>query len=317
MVARRLELETGTVAYWDGGTSSSNRPPLLLIHGFGAPAMWQWHGQVRALSRDRRVIAPDLLWFGDSVPNQRDFSVAHQANAVLQLLDALDVERVDVVGLSYGGFVAYELAAEHPDRVRSLIVFASPGPYATQGDLVALERRLGVADVADAFVPTDPDDVQRLVDVAFRRRRHVPRGVRRAVLRDLYGEHRAEQRELLHTLIAPVEDPSAANASGSVSGPRVPHCTPKLVLWAEDDEVFPLAMGRRLAEGAGARLEIIERAGHAAVVERPRRVTGAIRAFLADPGPGCDVPASKAPSVAVGPLESHEASGGDRPADAP
>jgi pimeloyl-ACP methyl ester carboxylesterase len=276
---RSVDLEAGRVVFWDSGPADTDRPPLLLLHGFGASTVWQWHGQVRALSRERRVIAPDLLWFGGSSSDATSFTIAQQAAAVLQLLDHLELDRVDVVGLSYGGFVAYELTTAHPERVRRLALVASPGPAATNEDRIALEARLGVDDLADVFVPSTPEQLQQLVDVAFRGRRHIPRGIRGAVLRELYAEHREAQRALLHTLIH-------EEGRGSSLAP-LPRCLPMLVLWGEDDEVFPLALGQRLADREGATLQVIPRSGHALVVERPRRVSSALRDFLDAARPAC------------------------------
>src|SRR5262249_55632614 len=55
-------LGADTVHYWAGG----HGPTVVLVHGFGASAIWQWADQVDALAPDHRVIVPDLLWFGDS-----------------------------------------------------------------------------------------------------------------------------------------------------------------------------------------------------------------------------------------------------------
>jgi pimeloyl-ACP methyl ester carboxylesterase len=120
-----VELPNGMVRYWSAGDGD----PLLLIHGFGADALWQWHRQIRPLADSGfRVVAPDLLWFGGSVPHDPLYAVEDQVNTVLQLMDHLGIEKCDLLGVSYGGIVAFDIATRHPERVSRLILVDSPGP---------------------------------------------------------------------------------------------------------------------------------------------------------------------------------------------
>ncbi|THU70974.1 hypothetical protein C4D60_Mb08t30620 [Musa balbisiana] len=105
------------------GSRRQPKPPLLLVHGFGPRATWQWRSQIAALAARFDLIVPDLLFFGGSTTRSPQRSEAFQAAALARLLDALGVApprraRVSVMGTSYGGFVAYHMArAMGPDRV--------------------------------------------------------------------------------------------------------------------------------------------------------------------------------------------------------
>ncbi|CAM3668145.1 alpha/beta hydrolase [Pseudomonas wadenswilerensis] len=99
-----------TIRYWTAGQGE----PLLLIHGFPT-ASWDWHYLWTPLAQRFRVIACDMLGFGDSAkPLHHDYSLLEQADLQQALLAHLQVEQpVHLLGHDYGGSVAQELLARH------------------------------------------------------------------------------------------------------------------------------------------------------------------------------------------------------------
>lgn len=113
------DLGDGTVMHcWVPKTLKESKPNLLLIHGFGANALWQWGDVIRLMVPHFNVYVPDLLFFGDSYTTQPDRSESFQARCVMRVMEANRVGKVSLVGLSYGGFVAYSLAAQFRGEVR-------------------------------------------------------------------------------------------------------------------------------------------------------------------------------------------------------
>ena len=106
------------------GDPEDTAPPILLIHGLFGSAM-NWHGIVgrlhRLLGTSRRIIVPDLRNHGQS-PHDPVFSYEAMATDLVHLLDALEIEHVNLVGHSLGGKVAMWLALEHPERAEALAV---------------------------------------------------------------------------------------------------------------------------------------------------------------------------------------------------
>ena len=98
------------IRYWAAGKGE----PLLLIHGFPT-ASWDWHYLWQPLARRYRVIACDMLGFGDSAkPREHAYSLLEQADLQQALLEHLDVKRpVHVLAHDYGDSVAQELLARH------------------------------------------------------------------------------------------------------------------------------------------------------------------------------------------------------------
>lgn len=95
-------------------------PPLVLLHALGEGAA-DWDGVAPAFARHYRVYAPDLRGHGRS-DWPGDYSVELMRADVLGFLDALGLDRVDLIGHSMGGLVACLLAQERPERVRALIL---------------------------------------------------------------------------------------------------------------------------------------------------------------------------------------------------
>lgn len=111
-----VDTPSGRIAYRERGDG----PVALFVHGVLLNGHL-WRHQLRHLSDLRRCIAVDLLAHGDTDSGaDQDVSVTANAHMLAQFLDALDIERVDLVGNDSGGGIAQIFAALYPQRVRSL-----------------------------------------------------------------------------------------------------------------------------------------------------------------------------------------------------
>ncbi len=264
-----VQLGASEVQYWKGGKG----PTVLLLHGFGASAKWQWYEQVRALAPHFEVVVPDLLWFGGSSSNERNFSLDAQVQMVIDLLDRLEVGRTHVVGISYGGLVAYELAGAQPDRVDKVVLANSPGRTYRRTDLQALLKRFQVDSIAELLIPDDETDIERLLELAYDDPPYTPRFAREQVLQTLYAEHSDEQTALLVEAIGSLDE--LANAPDN-------YAASTLLIWGRHDPVFPLEIGKRLEErlAQDTELTIIDDTRHAPNLEQPEQFNRAILQFF-------------------------------------
>ena len=96
-------------------------PPLILITGF-ASAQSLWYSQVRAFSRDYRVVTFDNRGFGKSDKPPGPYSTKMLAGDTIALMDCLGIEKAHILGGSMGGMVAQEMAIDHPQRVNKLVL---------------------------------------------------------------------------------------------------------------------------------------------------------------------------------------------------
>ena len=213
------------------------------------------------LAARRHVLLPVHPGFGaseglDAIETMEDL-VFH----TVDVLDALRLERVDVVGLSLGGWLGAELALRHPARVGRLVLVDAAGvrlPGVPMGNPFMLSplrvRELMFHDpmlpVAQAILPDAPPP-ERLETVL--------RG-REASARLLWNPAH-QYRKLTNRLW------------------RI--TAPTLVVWGREDRLLPLAYGEAYARGIrGARLEVLERCGHLPPFEQPERFAEIALGFL-------------------------------------
>ncbi len=108
--------------YVDSG-QAENRTPVILIHGLLGTAETEFPRVIEWLSKDYHVIAPTLRGYGKSTPKPRTFPhdfYQRDADDVVTLMDALQLEKAHIIGYSDGGEIALIAAGKHPDRFASV-----------------------------------------------------------------------------------------------------------------------------------------------------------------------------------------------------
>jgi pimeloyl-ACP methyl ester carboxylesterase len=122
---RTGELPTnGTSIYVRSGGSG---PAVFLLHGYGETGD-MWASMAADLARDHTVVVPDLRGMGLSSKPTGGFDKKTQAGDVAGVLDALKIDRVDLVTHDIGNMVGYAFAAQHPNRVRRFVLIDAPLP---------------------------------------------------------------------------------------------------------------------------------------------------------------------------------------------
>jgi pimeloyl-ACP methyl ester carboxylesterase len=273
---RHAETESGRIAYFEQGRG----PSALFVHGVPLNG-YHWRHVVAGLCGTRRCIVPDLMGLGyTEIDAAQDVSFTAQARMLGQLLDALAIDRVDLVANDSGGAVAQIFAAHHPERLRTLTLTNCdvhdnwpPAAVAPQIDAA----RQGV--LVDAFA-------RYLEDRAGRRTRFARAYADPGVLTD----------EVLHVYLDPLRATPARresfhrywlafdNRQTVAIEPLLRRLdVPTLVVWALDDVFFDIRWAhwlrrtipgvRRLVEVPDAKLFFAE--------DRPRALLEPLLAFLA------------------------------------
>ncbi|PSS26571.1 Monoacylglycerol lipase [Actinidia chinensis var. chinensis] len=269
------DLGDGTVVHcWVPKVHEPNRPNLLLIHGVGANAMWQWNSFIAPLSSEFNVYVPDLVFFGRSYSTRPDRTEIFQAQCVMKTMEAHGVRWMRVVGLSYGGFVAYSMAAQFPDAVERVVI-AAAGVCMEESDLE--KGMFKVRNVEEAIVillPQTPDKLRRLMQLSFYKPIKIfPSCFLKDFIDVMCTEYLEERKELI---IALHKDRKLSDL------PKITQ--PTLIIWGEQDQVFPLELGNRLKRllGENAKLEIIKKAGHAINKEKWKEFFKHLKSFVID-----------------------------------
>jgi pimeloyl-ACP methyl ester carboxylesterase len=103
-------------------------PPVLLLHGW-PQHWWIWRKVIPALAEDRRVICPDLRGFGWSEAPAGRYEIAELAADMVALLDALELDQVDLIGHDWGGYAGFLLCLDAPQRIRNYLALGIVHPW--------------------------------------------------------------------------------------------------------------------------------------------------------------------------------------------
>jgi 2-hydroxymuconate-semialdehyde hydrolase len=211
--------------------------PVLLIHGSGpgVSAWANWRLAMPELAKTRRVIAPDMAGFGFTErPGGMRYTMDAWVQQALDLLDALDVERADVVGNSFGGALALALAIRAPRRVRRLVLMGSVGvPFAITDGL----------DAVWGYTPS-LENMRRIMDVFAHDRRLVTDEL--AQLRYEASIRPGFQESFAAMFPAPRQRWVDAMASPESAIRALPHET--LLIHGREDRVIPLSTSLTLSQ---------------------------------------------------------------------
>ena len=241
--------------------------PVLFLHGLGGSRI-AWGAQLRALSDQFRCIAWEMPGYGESDPIV-PLTFDAIAERVVDLLDALDIESVDLVGLSFGGMHALHVALRFPSRIRRIVLADTSPAFGIDGTDRDDWIRSRLAPIEAGGVPADGAEyVVDLITVA-----------------ELSPEIRAETvgsfgRIDAAGFRAAVECLADHDVRSELH--RIEHRA--LVVVGELDQETPPSYSRMLHDGlVNSRLEIIDGVGHLSPAEAPDRFNDLVRAFLAEP----------------------------------
>jgi pimeloyl-ACP methyl ester carboxylesterase len=263
-------LQDCTIDYWD---SENDKPVLILLHGFGASTEFQWYKQVKDLSKDFRLILPNLLHFGGSSSKTTDFSVASQVKAIQQLVNKLGLKSYYLGGVSYGGLVAAELANEEKDKIKKMIIIDAPLKFFTAEDNKAVLQNFKVADFEELLVPSDPKKLKMLLRVAFEHPPMAPGFMLKSFFDQAVKPRAEEQKKLLR---------SSINLQSEYLEHEYKFNFPILLIWGEYDKLIPLHVGKDLEQyfGTNSELKIIPNTAHMPILEKPKSTNKIILDFL-------------------------------------
>ena len=256
--------------YIDQGTG-----PVVLL---GSSYLWgaqMWAPQIEALSHQYRVIVPELWGHGESGPlPPQTLSLDDLARQTLALLDHLDIEQINLAGLSVGGMWGARLALLAPQRINSLVLmdtYLGAEPEATRQYYFSLFKMIEDAG-------TIPEPLLDVIAPIFFRP-----GIDResALYQDFRASLQAYSRERLLDSIVPLGRLIFSRADILEQLPRLDTDT-TLVMCGEHDTPRPPAEAQEMAELIGCSLILIPQAGHISARENPEFVNEALLTFLAN-----------------------------------
>lgn len=249
--------------------------PLLLLHGLVGSAR-NWRRNIDFLARDASVYAIDLFNMGESerVPGL-DAGLEATADRIVALMDELGLDEADIGAHSHGGAIAMMLAARHPNRVRSLILFAPANPFCNLGEQLIhfYQTRAGVW--------------------LARQIPRLPRRLKATALSRMYGDPARVVDGALEGYTAGLQVPGTMDhvlqiirrwsADMSLLRSMLSKLSgkPTLLIWGDRDRAVGLSSGRQLQQMLPqSSLVVVHGAGHIVFEEMPDICNQAMRDWV-------------------------------------
>jgi pimeloyl-ACP methyl ester carboxylesterase len=268
------------IYYLKAGAKQAQRPPLLLVHGFGASTD-HWRKNIWALQADFEVWAIDLLGFGRSAKPELAYSGELWRDQLQDFIREVIGTEVVVAGNSLGGYISLCVAAEYPESVLGVILLNSAGPFSDGGmtskkpnPLQSLVRSILLQPWASYWL--------------FQYMRQ--RGNIRKTLEKVYLDKSAVTEELVEDIYRPSCDTGAAQVFASVfktpQGKTVDKLLqeikcPLLLLWGEADPwMNSQERGAKFREYYANLTEYYLQAGHCPHDEIPTEVNSLIQSWV-------------------------------------
>ena len=274
-IRQTIEIHGQPVTYHRMGSG----PAILLVHGITSSSR-TWKAVMPRLAERHTVIAPDLLGHGRSSKPQGDYSLGAYASGMRDLLVALDVPKVTVVGHSLGGGIAMQFAYQFPDRV-SRLALVDTGGIGREVNVALRAATLPGAEyvLPVLFTPT-------LQDTGMKLRSFLSGlGIRGSADVEGVAEGFASlteadaRRAFVHT-VRSVIDPGGQRVSAA-DRLYLTRDIPSLIVWGDRDRIIPVSHAELAHElMPGSRLEIFPGAGHFPFNDDPGRFVEVLEDFI-------------------------------------
>ncbi|MEM1308383.1 MAG: alpha/beta fold hydrolase [Cyanobacteria bacterium P01_D01_bin.71] len=271
------------IYYVHAGAERRDRPPLLLVHGFGASTD-HWRKNIHELQADFDVWAIDLLGFGRSAKPDRQYSGTVWRDQLHNFIQDVIGSPAVIAGNSLGGYASLCVAADHPESVAGIVLLNSAGPFTEQAPAASPNRFQSAIRQTIQSVLLQPFPSWLLFQYV-RQRRNI-----RKTLQQVYVDKTAVTEQLIDEIRRPADDPGAARVFASVfkspKGDTVDTLlgrmtVPLLILWGEGD---PWMNTRRRSEQFRQYYSNLKehflQAGHCPHDEVPQQVNQLMREWV-------------------------------------
>jgi len=267
LVPRTIPVDGQNIAYLE---RKGEGDTIVLLHGFGANKD-TWIRFVRYLPKKFRIVAIDMLGHGDSSRNMDiAYGAHHLTDAFSRTIESLGLQRFHLAGHSFGGYVAVLYAANHPQKLITLGLFASAGvmsPTPTK-----FQRALGKGE--NPLKVDSGESFDRMMDLVFYKKPFAPWPIRSVILRQCI-ERKDFEKKVWHDIGEDWRDATEL----------LPHIRkPVFLLWGDKDRILHMScVDVYCSYLPQAETAIIKNCGHGLIFEKPKEAAEAYANFLENP----------------------------------
>lgn len=239
-----------------------DQAPVLLIHGLGPSAALEWREVMAPLSQAHyKVIAPDLMGFGSSDHKQANYTIASQAAALAELIDALKLEHVNLIGRDIGADVALYYAVDHPDKVERLMLVS--------GGLIGAR---GASSLRNAYIPSTAAELRSQAEISFYGVPPLPDFMYQRMMQDVAADLPA-QSSMIRSI--PTDEAHIRSKLGNLFN------TLAVIVWGGNDKLLSPAYAQATHDLLpGSATAIFKTSGHNPQLEHPDDFTDTVEFFL-------------------------------------
>lgn len=253
------------IPYLEGGQG----PTVFMIHGFQSNKDI-WMRLAGKLTSQYHVIAIDLPAHGDSnILMDKNYTIAEQASRVATIMDALKLDQpVHVMGHSMGGAIAFTLAANYPEHVKTLALISAAGVVSPQPSQMQRELEQG----KNPLITRNADDYRALLAFTMSEQPYIPSPMIATLTREAIGREAIASRifDQINIKLSP---------PASEVLPRIK--APTWVLWGDEDKVLDVSSMEVFQKWLPqSEMLTLKGVGHVPQVERPKAMATAYQAFL-------------------------------------
>ena len=256
-----IALNDGLMTYLVTG-GYSDQEPVVLIHGMGPSAALEWREIMKTISEAHyKVIAPNLFGFDGSEHKQVRYTIGYQAGAVEQLIEALKLDHVNLVGHGLGADVALYLTVNHPERIERLIVVS--------GGLIGTS---GAKKLRQNLLPGSAEALRAQVETSFFGLPPMPAFMYERMMVDV-AQDIAAQADMLDSI--PTDEGHIRSRLGQIFN------TVTTIIWGGKDQVLAVGQAQALhAALPGSATAIFKDTGHFPQLEHPEEFDDTLLFFL-------------------------------------
>lgn len=254
----------------------SDKPAVLLLHGFGADAS-NWVRFANELEGEYYFVIPDLPGQGQSTRTTAlDYHIAAQAGRLITLMDHLGIKRFHVAGNSMGGAITLALARQAPDRVLSMGLVDAAGLTRQTAEFTALLQH----SKNNPLIPRSAEDFRTTLKWAMADPPYLP-----DFFVEVMGARKAANAPVAEKIWHDLQGDPGMELEGS--GKLAVLKQPTLVLWGRQDRLLDVSNVKEfLTELPQARAVVLDGIGHVPMAESPQKSADAFRVFWREASAG-------------------------------
>lgn len=252
---RQVKIGSLPVVYWEAGSGC----PIIILHGWGLSGR-KYRRLILKLGANYHVLAIDLPGFGQTPLPPLTWGLPEYSQFIISLTKVLKLKKYVLVGHSFGGRVAIELASRRPKELNKLVLTGVP--------LTRMPKGFRLAFWLGAKLGKKLSTVFPFSLAAHQGRRWLYRLARA----NDYVKETSDRKQIFNKIIKTKQKKLLAKIK-----------VPTLVVWGKKDRLTPLVNARQLKRGlANCQLLLIERAGHRLPYQKPTECARAIEEFCHD-----------------------------------